>query len=86
MDGHAIEHHVDSRMISDKLVALVFFLIVFHVAAFVSFHYVVMVPISISILVWPLYNVLLMKATQCNIASSEVGCLQMLTHCKLSFI
>ena len=43
MDGHAIEHHVDSRVIPDKIVALVFFLIVFHVAAFVSLYYVVMV-------------------------------------------
>ena len=43
MDGHAIEDHVDSRTIPDKVVALVFFLIIFHVAAFVSFHCVVMV-------------------------------------------
>lgn len=53
MDGHAIEHHVDSGTIPDKVVALVLFLIVFHVAAFVSFHFVVMVAIPINILVKP---------------------------------
>ena len=49
MDGNAIEHHVDSGTIPDKVVALVFFLIVFHVGAFVSFDCVVMVAITCSL-------------------------------------
>ena len=47
MDGNAIEHHVDSRIIPDKVVVVVFFLIIFHVAAFVSFHYLVVMVATV---------------------------------------